>query len=77
MSSQGATTLTFDAYGQQTSDGAVQYTSDALGRMTQRGLGAGSQAVQYNGAGNLVANDGEYLYSRCPAHPAARGPTRP
>jgi RHS repeat-associated protein len=66
MSSQGGTTLTSDAYGQQSSDGSIQYTYDALGRMTQRGLGAGSQAMQYSGSGNLVANDGEYLYSRGP-----------
>ena len=67
MSAQGATALTSDAYGQQSTDGAVSYTYDASGRMVQRGDAGGAQTMQYSGTGNLLAADGQFLYSRDPA----------
>ena len=66
LSAAGTTTLTCDAYGQQTSDGTVAYTYDAQGRLVRRNDASGSQTVQYSGAGNQLAGDGQFVYSRDP-----------
>lgn len=65
-SSGGTTAYKFDAYGQAQTAGTAAYTYDALGRVIQRTNTAtsGGVALQYSGAGNLVASDGGFVYSR-------------
>ncbi|GIH07953.1 hypothetical protein Rhe02_60200 [Rhizocola hellebori] len=57
------TPSTFDAYGQQISQGTQTYTYDGLGRLLTTGTGA---ALSYSGITNQLASDGTRSYSRGP-----------
>ncbi len=56
------TPSTFDAYGQQRSQGGRTYAYDGMGRVVD----AAGVALSYTGLGNDVAADGDATYSRDP-----------
>ncbi|MCW2932283.1 MAG: hypothetical protein JWM19_3245, partial [Actinomycetia bacterium] len=67
MASEGATSFTFDAYGQQVSAGTSSYTWDAFNRMTGAAGPGDTVGLTYEGMSGEVASDSSASYSRNPA----------